>query len=212
MMMAGALGCGSEKPAPDQPTWADDVRPILQANCFQCHGPAADYAKWGTNRWDVYDLTDPNYAMLGFGEVVLPSSVPDEAGLRTFVSARDTKHFGTIPAYTSPDAPEGARMPPLPATRLSARDFTVLQNWAKTGFTPGQHQPNHKPVIEWLDPGKSFAVTDEDSDQVLGSLVCGGTTVRIEYAGAHDLPPGTAAPCSGMLYDGFGELTPAELK
>jgi len=40
------LGCGTEAPVPDKPTWVDDVQPIMQANCFHCHGPTASYAKW----------------------------------------------------------------------------------------------------------------------------------------------------------------------
>lgn len=211
-MLLGAVGCGSETtPAPDQPTWVDDVRPILQANCFQCHGPTADYDKWGTNRWDIYDLTDSNYAAIDFGEVTRPALTPEEAGIRTFVSAKDNKHFPSIPIYVSVNATDDARMPPPPATRLSKRDITVLENWAKTGYSLGNHPDNHKAAIAWVEPGKTFTVTDEDADQVLGKLDCGGTEVRIEWSGAHTLPAGVSAPCSGMLYDGF-DLTAVELK
>jgi hypothetical protein len=203
--LAAVLGCGTEAPAPDKPTWVDDVMPILQANCFHCHGATASYDKWGTNRWDVYDLTDPNYAMIGAGEV------KDAEGRRIVVSAKDKPHFGTIPIYVSVDATDDARMPPPPATRLSNRDITVLDNWAKTGFTLGSHNPNHRPVLVRLDQGKEFVVTDEDGDQVKGKLDCGGTEVLLDRSGNQTLPEGASAPCSGMLYDGF-DLVSVELK
>jgi hypothetical protein len=203
--LAAALGCGAEAPAPDKPTWVDDVKPILQANCFHCHGPTANYDKWGTNRWDVYDLTDPNWAMVGAGEV------RDAMMRRIFVSARDKAHFGTIPIYVSPEATDDARMPPPPAVRISERDISVLEKWAATGFTLGSHDPNHKPAIRWLQQGKTLAVTDGDADQVMGKLDCGGTEVLLNRSGNHTLPQGAVAPCSGMLYDGF-DLVSVELK
>jgi hypothetical protein len=203
--LAAVLGCGTEPPAPEKPTWVDDVMPILQANCFHCHGANASYEKWQTNRWDVYDLTDPNYALVGAGEV------KDAMGFRIFVSARDKGHFGTIPIFVSEDATDDARMPPPPATRLSTRDIAVLENWSKTGFTLGSHNPNHKPVLARLGTGKDFAVTDEDGDQVMGKLDCGGTEVLLNRSGNQTLPEGASAPCSGMLYDGF-DLVSVELK
>jgi hypothetical protein len=205
--VAGSIGCGTEAPAPDKPTWADDVMPILQANCFHCHGPVANQ-KWATNRWDVYDLSDPTYADLGFGPVTDPNTM-----VRTFVGVKDSVHWLTVPIYVSPESTDDARMPPPPANRLSARDVQVLVNFGKTGFTPGSHSPNHKPAITWLEKNKTFAVTDEDGDQVLGKLDCGGTEVPIPFAGRHTLPSDATGPCTGSLYDGWDQrLTNVSLK
>jgi hypothetical protein len=206
----GALGCGTEAPVPDKPTWVDDVKPILQANCFHCHGSAADDVRQAlpkllVYRWDVYDLSDPRYAMLGFGEVVDPV-----AKVKTFVSAKDDRHYQNIAIWTAPDATDDARMPPAPALRLSARDRAVLDRWSTSGFTLGTRS-NQKPEISWIEPGKRVAVTDRDGDQVLGKLDCGGTAVPIDSSGGHTLPAGANAPCSGMLFDGF-DLVPVELK
>jgi hypothetical protein len=191
------VGCGAEAPAPDKPTWADDVLPILQANCFHCHGPTANYEKYMTKRWDVLDLSLPPYAELGFTE-----DRKDTA--RTFLSANS--HFDLIPTYLLPEPTtmEDTRMPPPPAPRLSARDAQVLANFKATGFTPGSHHPNHKPAIAWQDRNKTFFVTDQDGDQVLGKLDCGGTEVAILFAGRHTLPSGVTGPCSGALHDGWG--------
>jgi hypothetical protein len=200
VVVAGALGCGGQTPAPDRPTWVHDVAPLLRANCFQCHGPSADYARFGTVRWDVYDLGDPRYAALGFSAAPDPST-----GLRTFVGASDKSHFLTIPIWTSPAASDDGRMPPAPATRLSARDLQVLENWQKTGFDKGTHDPNHRPTISWLPTPRMFQVLDEDQDQVLGKLDCGGQAVSIPRSGGFILPEGVNPPCTGTLFDGFDE-------
>jgi hypothetical protein len=212
-LTGGLGGCGSETPAPAKPTWVDDVLPLMQANCFHCHGPVADSHQWGTLRWDVYDLTDPKYATVGGGEVfeLIKDGLGREVPSPIFVSARNAKHFDLIPTWVSVEATDDARMPPAPAERLSRRDIAVLQNWAATGFTRGDRPNNGKPAIEWLEQGKTFGVTDADRDQVLGKLDCGGTEVKFDRSGNHTLPAGAHVPCSGMLYDGF-DLVPVELK
>lgn len=199
-MVAGAVGCGSEPPPPEIPTWADDVAPLMRANCFQCHGPSADLARFGTVRWDVFDLTDKRYAALGF------TAAPDPAtNLRTFVGASDRSHFGTIPILTSRETGDDGRMPPAPGSRLSARDLAVLVNWQKTGFQAGSHQPNHLPTIRWMSNPREFRVEDLNQDQVLGRLDCGGQLVPIPRSGALSLPEGINPPCTGTLFDGFDE-------
>lgn len=206
------LGCGTEAPVPDKPTWAEDVLPILRGNCFHCHGPSAaairaKFPKVGIYRWDVLDLNDPNYAAVGFGEVT--EGTP---AVKVFRSANTATNFNVALAYVKPEADEAGRMPPPPATRLSARDIAVLENWTKNNFAPGQHSPNHKPAISWLQKNKILAVTDEDGDQVLGKLDCDGMEVLLDRSGSHTLPSGVSGPCAATLYDGWGELTTTELK
>jgi hypothetical protein len=191
------VGCGTEAPAPAKPTWVDDVQPILAANCFHCHGPTADLNKYGTMRWDILDLTPAPYAELGFTE-------NRKVFLRPLASLNDSIHFSMLRGYVTSDNAAEKRMPPPPATLLSARDVEVLANWAANDYAPGQHHPNHKPRIAWLVKNKTFAVTDEDGDQVLGKLDCGGTEVQVLFAGSHDLPSGASGPCTGGLFDGWG--------
>jgi hypothetical protein len=208
----GAIGCQTEAPAPDKPTWVDDVLPILQANCFHCHGANAKQKAGNSFRWDVLDLTNPRYADIGFGEAYDP---PGDAlkGAKVFVSANNPLHYATVPLFTLPTMTDDARMPPPPATKLSDRDIAVLQNWAGNGFAPGSHQPNHKPTIAWLTKNKTFAVVDADGDQVLGKLMCGDAEVSIPRSGLHTLPAGVTGPCDGNLFDGWGdELTAVSLK
>src|SRR5687768_15673461 len=130
------LGCGAEAPAPDKPTWAEDVQPILQANCFHCHGATANRMK--AKRWDVFDLNDPVYATLGFTQEPMAPS---------FIGASGN---ALIPLYVELPTSEAFHMPPLPATPLSSRDIQVLKNWMATKTEKGRRSPNLKPVITWL--------------------------------------------------------------
>jgi hypothetical protein len=201
-------GCGTEAPVPEQPTWAEDVLPIMRANCFSCHGPLANYQKYGNKRWDVYDMTAEPLMRMGLGPVMEDIMQKDGkiVPVTTFLGAKD--NAGSYHLFAESDD-EAARMPPPPATKLSARDLAVLANWedAKNPnrLALGSHNPNHKAAYRWLDkPARLVAVTDEDGDQVLGKLDCGGTEFVILRSGSHKLP---ATACTGTLFDGFDETT-----
>jgi hypothetical protein len=193
-----ALGCGTEAPAPDKPTWVDDVQPILQANCLHCHGATADI-KATAKRWDVPELaTKAPYAEMGFMEA------------EAFVSANNNLHFALVSGFISAEVDDAGRMPPPPATRLSARDIKVLENWRDNNFAIGSHRPNAKPTVRWLDKGKGlYEVSDGNGDQVLGQLDCDGMIAQIPRTGGHKLPTDFKAPCQVRLFDGFddGDVT-----
>jgi hypothetical protein len=205
--LAGGLlvGCGTEAPAPDKPTWVDDVKPILQANCFGCHGATANI-KLGLTRWDIYDLTDPVYADLGF-----MMTTDDTGTLIKFTGAKAhaATFLAVLPSSANSMIPENQRMPPPPATKLTDRDVTVISNWFMTGASPGKHYPNHKPRIAWIQKPKRYEVVDDDGDQVLGQLVCadGAETVQVDRSGGHILPSAATPPCTVKLYDGFDLVT-----
>jgi hypothetical protein len=203
------LGCGTEEPAPDKPTWASDVLPILQANCFSCHGPKASYKLYLQRRWDVYDLKAEPLMRMGFAPVVedIERDGKITPMVTTFTGAKDNATTFWVFAETDSEA---GRMPPPPATRLSARDIAVLKNWTNTGYELGSHSPNHKATITWLDKGARLAVvSDGNGDQVLGKLDCGGTEYVILNAGSHKLPSTT---CTGTLFDGFDETAVTSIK
>jgi len=205
------LACGTEEPAPDQPTWADDVLPILRANCFSCHGPTANYLKYQNKRWDVYDRSTEPYMRLGFGPVT--QDVPDSKGMPvstvTVFGAKDNALL--FSAYIE-NTDDTVRMPPPPATRLSPQAIQTIKNWVSrdnpNALALGTHHPNHKAAIAWLDKGaRRVAVTDEDGDTVVGRLDCGGTEVAFDHGGGFTLPAAATLPCTGSLYDGFAETT-----
>jgi hypothetical protein len=186
-------GCGSEAPAPDKPTWVDDVQPLLQANCFHCHGPTHDQGI-DQFRWDVYNFDkDPKYTELGFPPSAFNSpEIPLE-------SSQILLRIAPPPA--TPPTPV---MPPPPAIPLDTRQIAVIQNWVNDNFLQGQHNPNHKPRIAWVAK-PLFEVVDDDHDQVLGQLDCSGKKVQLDHSGGWTLPDGVSPPCTARLYDGFEE-------
>src|SRR5690349_6901391 len=112
-----AVGCRGEDPAPAKPTWVDDVMPILQSNCFHCHGASAKQKGGNSFRWDVPDLNNPLYAQLGFGET--KENPADPKAATVWYATNNPAHYVTIPLFTLPAMTDDARMPPPPATRLS---------------------------------------------------------------------------------------------
>ncbi|HXU80989.1 MAG TPA: hypothetical protein VN914_06310, partial [Polyangia bacterium] len=182
-----------------------------RGNCFHCHGPTANYRKYQNKRWDVYDRNAEPYVRLGFGPVTeqLVDSQGKPFEVVTVTGAKDNGLL--LPPYVESGGAD--RMPPPPATPLSARDVQVLKNWARSKtFALGSHHPNHKAAIGWLDEGaRRVALTDEDGDTVVGKLDCGGTPVSFDHGGGFTLPDGATPPCTGTLYDGFEE-TDVDLK
>jgi hypothetical protein len=146
-----AAACAPE--APDQPTWVDDVRPILQANCIRCHsappiGGAPDYL-----RLDRYsdELTADGGDVLVIGAA---GAAP------------------TIAAYTGQEL-----MPPrLP---LTSRQKDILQTWFDAGAPRGERPDNLPPTIT-LESAPAvdedgrvillYEIEDPDDDLVVGVL------------------------------------------
>jgi hypothetical protein len=198
LSVAGVFaGCAGDQAAiPDQPTWVDDVRPILQANCFHCHGSSASYSDYRTRRWDFYGINDdPQITALG--------RFADDP--KTLVNPNNDDQFRVMLGYADPHAADGDRMPPPPATRLSARDLLVMARWQSAHFPRGQHNPNHPPALTTEGPG-IFRIADADGDQVLGKLTCGEHELLLPRSGGYALL-GMAPPCTVSLYDGFEAVT-----
>jgi len=95
------------------PDFARDVRPILQQNCFRCHGPEKQMSGYRLDRRDV--------ALAGgeLGEPAIVAKKTAESPLLRYVSGEE----------------EGMLMPPessgLP--RLSAEQIAVLRGWIEAG-------------------------------------------------------------------------------
>jgi len=177
-----AWGCAAEPPAPDRPTWVDDVEPILRGNCFSCHG-STDHRGDGP-RFDVYDPTAPAYQGLGPFLEITGAATPGMGG--GYLMA-------TKIAIWANRGPTGvALMPPPPATPLSVRDHDVLLKWSRQSPPErGTRASNAKPAVALRGmPRRAGAnvevelvVTDGDHDQVLGRLACGPATGIIRTTG-----------------------------
>jgi cytochrome c5 len=142
--------------APDAPTWVEDVRPILAANCIRCHGhPAIGGAPAGF-RLDVWgDVTSDGRLVRG------------AASMAAFVAAR---------------AAARGDMPPRGAF-LSDRQEEILEAWQETvelGARPGNREPEATVLdVASDETGLTLevTVTDADGDLVAGELRANDETV-----------------------------------
>src|SRR5262249_41591130 len=161
-----------EAPAPENPTWVDDVEPIVRGNCFHCHGAGNKSVNSAVFRWDFYD---PNSQLSMIGDFSSLAIMSPGGNIGMWVTGQGKPLVTDI-------------MPPPPATPLDDRDTQVLTAWygpMGMGSHPrGMRSPNHKPTADWLVKGQSIVVSDEDREQVLGKITCGGTDTLIGSSGA----------------------------
>jgi hypothetical protein len=202
-LLLPVAACGGPDSIPKEPTWVDDVEPILRAHCFHCHGPGQPDAQGeivradpDAFRWDIYDKSVQ----------AAPFGLEEEFDGQDWVG-----NLLEMDGYFT--AGEKERMPPAPARRLSQRDINVLKRWKKRAFGKeppprGVRMPNHKPTASWLDKPTRIVVTDGDYETVLGKLVCaGGKEQLLRQSGAHVLMPGIQPPCTATLHDGQDMVT-----
>ena len=203
LLLLALAGCEEVAGVPARPTWVDDVEPILRGNCFHCHGSSADMAR-GTRRWDfAFADNDPKLAAIGDFSVLYGTTpaMPIAPALSLTGDAGMTQII-LMGAFAS-SKELNMRMPPPPATALSARELKILENWGATGRERGVRNPNARPTAAWLNKGqKLFVVSDADREQVLGKIACAGREELLIRSGAHSLPDGTSPPCMVTLYDG----------
>jgi hypothetical protein len=125
---AGLLfGCSSDDP---EPTYSEDVAPLLQANCTTCHQAGGiapfvltDYASARARAADIADAT-------GKREMP-PMPVNNDGSCNTYSNARwlTSAEIATLQAWSKAGAPEGpaagaAKVPPPPPS-LSDPDAVV---------------------------------------------------------------------------------------
>ena len=155
-LLAAVAGCTES--APSAPTWIDDVRPILAANCVRCHGLPAIAGAPGTFRLDKY------------GDTLLPDGtvVSGAAGVAFIIGFRAGDKGDMPPDYPRPDW---------------QRD--TLLNWNTTGVALGDRADNAPPELIVAEgatidvPGSGslpYEVTDADGDLVDGQLIARPTT------------------------------------
>jgi hypothetical protein len=99
---AVAPGCGANVPA--NPTWAEDVHPIMVARCIRCHhSPAA-------GDFDV-TIAAGNFDFQNFADI-------------------DGGDLNLLTGEGADQAQMGL-MPPPPAARLADWQIETLRNWSK---------------------------------------------------------------------------------
>jgi hypothetical protein len=107
----GAVGC--EEPLPENPTWAVDIKPLVEARCVRCHGAG------GTLN------DDPDSPPLPKSDKEVPQN-----GYFNMLENDGAKHGlkfygGALKTYLN------LPMPPPPASPLSDREKDLLIKWGK---------------------------------------------------------------------------------
>lgn len=187
--------------APDNPTWAEDVAPILAANCVRCHTvPATGGAPDGF-RLDTYDdwVADDGHVVRGASTMAL------------WIAQR-------VSAETNP-------MPPR--ATLAGHRIEALENWAAAlgadgrpthgGPRPGNAPPEMTLLgTEEVDGVLviDYEIRDPDRDIVVGELRAGDAVITRELhsgRGQAVWDTGAAAegsyPISAVLDDGSDRHT-----
>ncbi|HET6611250.1 MAG TPA: hypothetical protein VFG83_04645 [Kofleriaceae bacterium] len=202
-LLGGLFFLGCAPAAPDSPTWNEDVRPILTANCQRCHGYPPIHGAPKSFRVDVCDDWQ--------------SDGPEEESF-----------FAGAQIYSVQIATRTGEKTMPPRFPLSDRQIEILANWADHGAPCGPPLPdNHKPtfnLIEQTDDGAtvtfSYAILDPDLEVVIGELLAtpaaGGDSIVITRE-LHDgigeaqwdtatVTPGTYQ-LSAHLFDGSTDVT-----
>jgi mono/diheme cytochrome c family protein len=160
LALAALAAC--EPSAPEEPTWADDVRPILAANCVRCHGSPAvnDAPPWF--RLDVYEdtFTDDNRQIRGAGAMAefmwlrtSEETMPPQFPLADY-QIETLKNWAAL----RPDDGEYKARPPK-GDRATADGEPVMALTATT------------PIVEDDAIRLAYELRDPDFDLVTGSLL-----------------------------------------
>lgn len=153
-MAAPAAGCAPD--VPDEPTWRQDVRPIVLASCTRCHSPPQLGGAPATLRLDRYEAEEDRD-----GTIV--------------VGAREVANQMAI--YVQ----DGEMPPDFP---LLSRQRDIIGDWADSGAPEGPPvDGNRPPTMELLGDFEvegdgdgdvlvaDYRIEDADSDLVTGTLV-----------------------------------------
>jgi hypothetical protein len=106
--------CGPVVPA--NPTWAEDIRPLMVARCIRCHDGTGHVDPATTMSTQVLSAALVAY---NFNYATLPDPLGGLATLRTLG-----------PKSVRGPIAGGPRMPPPPAEKLEDWEIQLLDNWA----------------------------------------------------------------------------------
>ncbi|HWM89041.1 MAG TPA: hypothetical protein VNO33_24490 [Kofleriaceae bacterium] len=184
-MLAAAFTTACSPEVPDQPTWTEDVRPIVAANCIRCHSPPQLEDAPRSIRLDKFEGEDRDFQP--------PPDQPDvgDDGVDDFCNARspdvcgagtqlhdDTSLAGIMADHVSRDEDDPLHMPP--DFTLWDRQIDTIAAWAAAGAPKGPPLPgNREPTMELTGDFESdgdllvasYRIDDLDFDLVTGRLI-----------------------------------------
>lgn len=202
-LLAAITACSD---VPDSPTWTEDVRPILVANCTRCHSPPYIGGAPPAIRFDIYnDITVVDGPDLGEEADIVVTGVVNERGTAEFVAQRTAD--GEMP----------------PRYRLSDGQIETIQRWVDMDKPFGEPRPdNHLPTIELTDElveednrvAVRYRIADEDFDLVTG-ILCATDDPDLDLAAPLlctrlDNPQGVGSPIfigADLASDNMGRTT-----
>lgn len=195
-MLAAALAVGCAPEVPDAPTWTEDVRPIVVANCIRCHSPppindappVVRFDKYaGEDRdGEPYDDDDQMPGIQDVGEDGIDDFCGDNDEPIDVCGAGTPLHDGGSMAFTMADYIEFPEDDPLhmpPDYSLTSRQQDVIRAWAEAGAPkgpplPGNRAPGMELTSEFEEQGDAFVasyrIDDPDFDLVTGRLIADG--------------------------------------
>ncbi len=184
-MLAAALAAGCAPEVPDAPTWTEDVRPIVRANCTRCHSPPQINDAPRTVRFDKFEgedrdglpaKQDPDVGDDGIDDFCNPDGI-DVCGAGTQLHD-DNSMAKTMVFYLDKPTDDPLHMPP--DFILPDRQVDVIRNWAETGAPKGPPLAgNLAPTMalttaferEGDNLVASYSIDDPDFDLVTGRLL-----------------------------------------
>ena len=184
-MLAAALAIGCRPETPDAPTWTEDVRPIVRANCIRCHSPPQIEDAPAGFRIDKYEgedrdglpaPQDPDVGEDGIHDFCPPEG-PDVCAAGTLLHDGGSM-AATMVFYLEMPEDDPLHMPP--GFTLPARQIDVIRNWAETGAPkgpplPGNLTPTMALTTDFERDGDnlvaSYRIDDPDFDLVTGRIV-----------------------------------------
>lgn len=153
LLIAALVGaCAPD--VPRNPTWIEDVRPILAANCIRCHSVPQIGGSPGQMRLDTYETIEiqPGYAV---------------DGAQVYAHEIATR------------VAEGIMPPRFP---LTDRQVDILEAWDEADAPRGERPGNQTPEMTFGDleadgtvVSFDYSITDADDDIVTGVLYAEAT-------------------------------------
>jgi hypothetical protein len=124
--LVGGAGCGN--PVPDRPSYALDIKPLMEARCIRCHGGG------GTLNADPdIPTTSKSKGAPINGDFTMPvENVNGHFGLLHY-TAMGMGGVAALKIYV--EGPLGP-MPPPPADRLTSYEHDLLFAWAANPLLP----------------------------------------------------------------------------
>lgn len=153
LLLLAAAACAPAVPA--EPTWVDDVRPILAANCIRCHSPPYIGGVPQFFRLDSYD--DDSFIDPAYGDPVAGAASMSAGNY--FIDVLVTK--STMP----------------PQFPLTDRQVEVMAAWREAEEPKGEPREGNSPptmtVVGDIEVspgvvGLSYVIEDPDGDIVTG--------------------------------------------